>query len=196
MGADAAAPDATALQALRPRLLQFARLQLHDPSAAEDVVQEALLAALQNADSFAGRSSWRTWVFSILRRKIIDEIRRRTREPLASAEQARFQEAGDDVLTAFDERGFWLRARRPQRWADAEAALQDAQFWEIFEACLDHLPPAQGRAFSMRELLELEVQEICEALGISSGNLYVMLHRARLRLRACLEARWFAEAGS
>jgi RNA polymerase sigma-70 factor (ECF subfamily) len=91
----------------------------------------------------------------------------------------------------FDTRGFWHQEDRPNRWAQPVEAIDDAHFWRVFEACLEHLPPAQGRVFMMREFIELDSEEICQSAEISTTNLHVLLHRARLRLRQCLEVHWF-----
>ena len=190
-------PDHQAeLDALRPDLLRFARLQLRDAGAAEDAVQETLLAALTGSKNFESRSSYKTWLISILRNKIVDIIRLQGREVPASA-LARDEE-GDDALaeTLFEPDGHWRPELRPARWADPEASFEQRQFWQVFEACLDHLPAKTARVFMMREILGLETDEICKETGISTSNCWVVLHRARLALRACLEQRWFAGASA
>lgn len=192
------------LAALRPDLVRFARLQLRDAAAAEDVVQEALLAALAKPAAFESRSTLKTWVFGILRHKIVDLIRTRTREPNLSALVDAADEAGEtgedeavERLAAglFDERGHWRREARPGRWTDPEDSFEQKQFWTVFEACLDRLPAKTARVFSMREILGLETEEICKETGISATNCWVVLHRARQALRACLEVQWFAAEG-
>lgn len=181
----------TALAALRPQLLRFARLQLRSDAQAEDAVQEAMLAALAGADRFAGAAAAKTWVFAILKNKIIDELRRRQRE---GAVMAVVEDEGEDFDELFDRRGHWEEP--PAAWADPEAALENSQFWVVFEACLDGVPAKPGRVFMMREILGLETDEICKELGISSSNCWVLLHRARLGLRECLSRRWFGEKSS
>jgi RNA polymerase sigma-70 factor (ECF subfamily) len=184
------------LNALRPDLLRFARLQLRDTGAAEDAVQEAMLAALTGSHRFESRSSYKTWLIAILRNKIIDTIRAQRRE--VSASSLADDEAGDDLLSEslFDQRGHWQPEAKPGRWADPEASFEQQQFWKVFEACLDHLPEKTARVFMMREILGLETGEICKETGISSSNCWVVLHRARSGLRICLETKWFAGAGS
>jgi RNA polymerase sigma-70 factor (ECF subfamily) len=184
------------LTALRPDLLRFARLQLRDAGAAEDAVQETLLAALTGSHRFESRSSYKTWLISILRNKIIDTIRSRSREVSASSLAA--DEAGDDLLndTLFERDGHWTDAAKPGRWADPETSFEQQQFWKVFEACLDHLPAKTARVFMMREFLGFETDEICKEAGISASNCWVVLHRARLGLRTCLETNWFAGAGT
>ncbi len=184
------------LAALRPDLLRFARLQLRDAGAAEDAVQETMLAALTGSQRFESRSSYKTWLIAILRNKIIDIIRGQSRE--VSATSLADDEAGDDLLTEslFDQYGHWQSTAQPGRWADPEASFEQRQFWNVFEACLDHLPEKTARVFMMREFLGFETEEICKETGISTSNCWVVLHRARTGLRTCLEIRWFAGAGA
>jgi len=179
------------LDALRPDLLRFARLQLRDTATAEDAVQEALLAALTGQQAFASRSALKTWVFGILRHKVVDLIRSRVREVAVSSLG---ESDEDDVLNdaLFDQRGHWKEEGRPGRWNDPEASLEQQQFWAVFEACLDHLPEKTARVFMMREILGLDTDEICRDLAISNANCWVVLHRARNGLRVCLEQKWFA----
>jgi RNA polymerase sigma-70 factor, ECF subfamily len=176
---------------LRPYLVRFASLQLRDAAAAEDAVQEALLAALAGEANFAGRSNLRTWLTGILKHKIVDTIRRQSRErPVSEFESAgedRESEALFDGL--FDRRGHW--EEMPDAWEQPEAALGQKQFLAALEECLRALPQRTAQVFMMREHLGLETSEICKELGITSTHCWVMLHRARMALRLCLEMNWF-----
>ena len=185
-------PDADALAALRPDLLRFARLQLRDAAAAEDVVQEALLAALQNAQQFAGRAAMKTWVFGILKHKIVDLIRLQSRSTNVSALSTEEESMDQTFETLFRETGHWTPTARPQSWGDPEACLRQQHFWDVFDACLNHLPENTARVFMMREFLDFETPEVCQTLGITVSNCNVILHRARNALRLCLQRGWFA----
>jgi RNA polymerase sigma-70 factor (ECF subfamily) len=177
------------LGAIRGDLLRFARLQLRDAALAEDAVQDACVAALVGAEQFASRSAFKTWVFAILRNKIVDAIRIRARErPLLEGRQEEYSELEG---ACFEDDGHWRESASPARWADPAGSLEQNRFWTVFEACLDGLPEKTGRVFMMREFLGFETGEICAELGLSSANCWVILHRARLGLRACLEQRWF-----
>ena len=183
---------------LREQMLKFATLQLGDAALAEDAVQEALMGALRNAGSFRGAAALRTWVFAILRNKIADALRQRARYVLEGGLPTGSDDPDEDcgpMVSVFDARGHWQAGQGPDDWADPEAALTQAQFWQVFTVCLERLPPRQSRVLMMREFVELQPDEICRTLGISVANLHVILHRARLQLRACLEQRWFAQAG-
>lgn len=190
-----AALDSGELRALRRSMHRFATLQLGDAQAAEDAVQEALLGAFKNEAAYAGRASLKTWVFAILKYKIADVLRSRQRMPSTQLAVGNDDEEAD-LTELFDVRGHWDADERPAAWGSPTSALEDKQFWAVFELCLDALPAQQGRAFMMREYVGLEAAEICAELAISTSNLHVMLHRARLRLRECLENRWFKTAGA
>lgn len=179
--------DPTFLESLRRDMLRFAELQLRDRAAAEDAVQEALASALQNSERFESRASVRTWVLSILKNKIIDSFRQRSRQAATT------EEIDDGDLDAFfDERGHWSEDTRPAEWGDPENALHSQQFWAVFEACLYRLPDNTARAYLMREVIGFDTDEICQTLSITNSNCWVLLHRARLALRACLGEKWFA----
>ncbi len=184
--------DPVFLAELRSQMLKFASLQLQDGASAEDAVQEALIGALKNARSFARRSALKTWVFAILKNKIAD-LHRKGQRMVDTSRLLRDNHDGEDLASLFDTKGFWLVEERPAAWSQPMDAVKNDQFWRIFEICLDGLPENQARLFMMREFLELESTEICETLGITTSNLHVMLYRARLRLRECLENRWFTE---
>ena len=174
------------VQALRPELLRFARYQLRNDDWAEDAVSETVLAALEKPQSFGGRSQLKTWLIGILKHKLIDQLRRRAREVSATTDDD--DEADLDTLL-FKEDGHWRDA--PKEWGDPEHALRERQFFVVLEACVAHLPATKGRVLMMREWLELEADEICKQMAISATNLWVLLHRARLRLRECLQQSWF-----
>ena len=173
------------LEALRPHLLKYALLQLRNSAWAEDAVSETLLVAIEKPQTFQGQSQLKTWLIGILKHKLVDQIRRNSREMSLTAEDG---EDLDEELFRPD--GHWRDP--PQDWGNPEHALRQADFMRVLEACVEHLPGQQGRLFMMREWLELDTDEVCKALAISPTNLWVMLHRARLRLRRCLERAFFA----
>jgi RNA polymerase sigma-70 factor (TIGR02943 family) len=174
------------LEGLRPALLRIARLHLRNDAWAEDVVSEALLVAVEKAADFEGRSAQKTWVVGILKHKIIDSFRAHRREvplddPDDGLEDAVFQSDGH-----YRE---W-----PVEWVTPETSLAQRQFLETLDVCVNELPSAQGRIFLMREWLDLSTAEICKELAITTTNAGVLLHRARLRLRECLQLRWFQQS--
>ena len=167
----------------RPYLLRYASLQLRDAHAAEDAVQETLLAALAGEAGFGERASLRTWLTGILKHKIIDAIRRASREAPALAE--------DEFDALFDQRGHWVEM--PAAWSDPDAALQQQRFFAALELCLGRLPPKTSQAFMMREHLGLQTGEICKELAITPTHCWVLLYRARMALRECLNKEWFGK---
>ncbi len=180
------------LAALRPSLLAIARLQLRNETWAEDAVSETLVAALEGARTFAAQSQLKTWVVGILKHKIIDQFRRARREVSTDAEVEAAEVETFDELFAPDGH----RASMPLEWGDPRAQLRTARSSStscrpVSTTCL----PRLARIFMMREWLEYETGEICKELGITSTNCFVMLYRARMRLRECLEMNWFDAKG-
>jgi RNA polymerase sigma-70 factor (TIGR02943 family) len=174
--------------ALRSYLLRFARLQLRNDAWAEDAVSETMLAAIAKPQAFAGQSQLKTWLVGILKHKVVDALRSNLREVNAS------DLGGDRESDELDAIGFKADghfSERPADWGNPDQDLNQRQFMAIMDACVAKLPPVQGRLFLMREWLELDAEEVCKELGITATNLYVQLHRARLRLRECLELNWF-----
>ncbi len=177
----------------RSYLIRFATARLREADAAEEVVQEALLAALGGIDGFAGGSTLRTWLTSILKFKIIDFQRRvisdRERFVQPPAETEDNDTAWFDRM--FDETGHWRATM--STWATPHDAVSQKAFFQAFESCMDKLPRATARVFFQREVLGEETDEICKAEAISASNCWVMLHRARLSLRECLDRTWFSK---
>jgi RNA polymerase sigma-70 factor (ECF subfamily) len=172
---DAGPIDQQALAAHRDYLYRFALAHLRDPVRAEDVVQETLLAAVESRSAFSGKAQ----VF-----------RRQAREtPLEPGEPD--AEDFEDLYFDAHNRDHWRSF--PQAWADPEQSFEQKRFWEVLDACSKLMPAQTARVFVMRELMGLETDEICKELGVSANNCWVMLYRARMSLRQCLEIKWFAE---
>jgi RNA polymerase sigma-70 factor (ECF subfamily) len=183
------------IESHRTYLVRYALSQLRDAQLAEEAVQEALLAALESIGGFDGRSSLRTWLTSILRFKVIDLQRRAIKE--RANESLDEEHLGDEeswLDDHFDETGHWRMA--PQAWSDPEASLDQRRFWEAFERCLSGLSATAGRVFFRREVLGDDTEAICRDEKITASNCWVILHRARISLRSCLEAGWFGKDAS
>lgn len=180
------------IASIRRDMLRFAQLQLRDAALAEDAVQDALIAALGGERSFSGRSALKTWVFGILRNKIVDHIRQHSRYTNISS-LGEEEQAMDQAFEAlFQANEHWQAQSRPRDWGDPEESLRESEFWTVFEICLNHLPDNTARVFMMREFLEFETAEVCAELQITVSNCNVILHRARNGLRRCLENGWFS----
>jgi len=184
-------PRFAEIESHRGYLIRYALSQLRDLQLAEEAVQEALLAALEGIGRFDGRSTLRTWLTSILRFKVIDLQRRLVAERAqVDIDAERLVDEHESWLDEmFDETGHWRAP--PQAWNDPEAALEQRRFWEAFEKCLGGLPATASRVFFKREVLGEEMPVICKDEGITSSNCWVILHRARIALRMCLERNWF-----
>jgi RNA polymerase sigma-70 factor (ECF subfamily) len=180
------------LEAMRPQLVRFAQLQLRNDALAEDAVQDALMAVLEKPERFAGQSSLRTYVTGILKFKIIDNLRLATRErQIDTAED----QCEDDAIDALFQADGHTRDQ-PLAWGSPEATLEQKDFFKVLEVCLEKLPAKTARIFMMREWLELDTDEICKELAITSANAWVLLYRARMRLRECLDLNWFGVTGA
>ncbi len=167
-------------------LYRFALTRVRDSTLAEDLVQDTLLAALRARQGFAGESSERTWLTAILKNKIIDHFRRAWREtPLPD------MDGPDEAIDAMfrDSNNHWVQP--PSAWAHPDQALEQAEFWRIFQDCLAALPARQAQAFALNEFDDQSSEQLCKILEVSASNLWVLLHRARMRLRECLEQHWF-----
>lgn len=169
-------------------LFRYAVARLRDTVRAEDMVQETFLAALKGGKSFSGRSAEKSWLVGILKNKISDYYRKASRE--TSFTDLEFY-AGEENERFNGES--WAAEMAPQEWASPGASLDSDLFWQTFRDCSSKLPKKIGIVFSLREVDGIESKEVCEMLNISESNLWVMLHRARLALRGCMETNWFGK---
>ena len=167
-------------------LYRFALARLRDPHLAEDAVQETMLAAIKN-NSFDGDSSARTWLTGILKHKIIDLQRKQIREQLIS--DLMDLEADDASMDDFfDQSGHWLD--QPQTINMPDNSLVQKQFLAVLDDCMSKLPKKLKAIFMLRDVHDEDNENICKELGISPTNAWVMLYRARMGLRKCLELNW------
>jgi RNA polymerase sigma-70 factor, ECF subfamily len=179
----------------RGYMMRFATAKLRDSAQAEEVVQEALLAALDGARGFTGKSSLRTWLTSILKFKIVDFQRSVIIERTQYASSPEGDDSADPewMERFFDDTGHWSTISA--EWANPDRAFEQKQFFAVFERCMDKLPKAAGRVFFKREVMGMGTDEICKDEDISASNCWVMLYRARLALRECLDRNWFQIVG-
>jgi len=166
-------------------LYRYAISRLRHDELSADMVQETLLAAWKGRGNFAGKSSVRTWLVGILKHKIIDHIRREIRDrKLTDAIES------DPTSAWFDADGKWMEA--PRAWKEnPEALCENEQFQQVLQGCIGKLPEKQQTVFRMRELTGEDSETICKEAEITSTHLHVLIHRARLALRNCLEHHWF-----
>ena len=172
-------------------LHRFAIARIKDPSVAEDLVQETFLAALRGLENFKNHSAARTWLTAILKHKIVDFLRKQNREH--AVEDIEIASDSDDGF--FKNDGHWKI--KPGKWdINPDKIYEQREFLVILDRCLTDLPERLARAFVLREMEGYSTAELCKALGITATNSWVMLYRARLHLRNCLELKWFSKEGS
>ncbi len=167
------------------RLYRHALSRVKRAAVAEDLVQETFIAAMRSEKQFRGGVAPVNWLLGILRHKILDHFR--------AAYQAESAVEGlpedDELGELFDERGRWRQ--QPGPWTVEDDLISREEFWAAFRRCLDGLPARLREIFTLRVLDDVESDEVCKALRVSATNLWVSLHRARTRLRGCLEVNWF-----
>jgi len=172
-------------------LFSFALLRVRDRATAQDLVQETFLAALKAVNHFAGRSTERAWLFGILRNKLADHYRRQCREvALADLESPMPEEEGFFHAGGPGKDG-WIIRLAPQRWEAPDETIVNKEFRSVFQQCVSGLPEKVGQVFLRREVDEVSSEEVCKEFDITPNNFWVMLHRARIALRRCLEVHWF-----
>jgi RNA polymerase sigma-70 factor (ECF subfamily) len=173
-------------------LFRYALLRLRDAARAEDAVQETFLAALKGGRSFAGRSAERSWLVGILKNKVFDHFRKASRETSFTDLEFYSDEESDRFISEGLFKDGWNHDLGPREWSSPGASLDSEVFWKTFHDCSAKLPKNVAAVFNLREVDGVESREICAMLNISENNLWVMLHRARMALRRCLETHWFA----
>jgi RNA polymerase sigma-70 factor (TIGR02943 family) len=170
-------------------LFSYALFRTQDKGVAEELVQETFVAALDARTKFRGESSEKTWFFAILKNKLADQLRRKYRDKLQL-----LGNIDEDVQNNFfDEQGEWLT--KPGKWREnPQENFEQREFLMVLQECLTRLPIKQGDAFRLREFDDVDSEKICKVLDISPTNYWVLLHRARLVIRGCLERNWFGIA--
>ena len=167
-------------------LYRYAWSRLRDSNAAEEVLQETLLAGVRFAGQFSGKGSERAWLLGILKRKIVDYVRLRQRY---DRDGASYGEETDPTGHLFDQNGSFRSGSLPN---GPDETVEAGELWGVVQGCLDRLPKGQADVFVLSVMEEMESSEVCEQLGITPSNLWVRLHRARLGLAQCVGSKWFS----
>jgi len=166
-------------------LYNYSISRVNNSDLAKDLVQETFFAGLKSAKNFQGKASERTWLVSILKRKIIDHYRKINSKKGQAEVRMNFYTDGENE-------GDWLEERVPQSWDNSsEKKIENEELKSQLEACIDKLPEKYAMVFRMKTVQEFETEEICKELDITSSNLWVIIHRARTQLRKCMEDNWF-----
>lgn len=171
---------------LRQRLLRHARMMVFEPALAEDLVQESLMAVLEQPNAHRGEASLLTWAVAILKNKIADWYRSPHQRRRAWVDTDEIETESDPTDGLYDAQGSYKEA--VPSWQQPEKQETQRQMMTVMEACLKRLPSQTGRVFMMREWLGFETSEICERLSLSAENCRMILHRARMGLRQCMTA--------
>ncbi len=162
-------------------LFEYANSRISNYEASRDIVQDTFLSALNSRDGFKGNASEKTWLTAILKRKIIDHYRKINSKKIKS-----------EVLLDFDEKGHWILDQAPGKWEHTtDAEIENTELKKIIDLCISLLPENHALVFRMRSIQHMLSEDICKELDISSSNYWVIIHRARLQLRKCLEENWF-----
>ncbi|WP_234974605.1 sigma-70 family RNA polymerase sigma factor [Tenacibaculum agarivorans] len=166
-------------------LYNYAVVRVSNSDVAKDLVQETFFAGLRSAKNFEGKSTERTWLISILKRKIIDYYRKINSKKGQAEVRMNFYEDGDNE-------GNWIEERVPQSWnSETERNIENEELKSQIDICIDNLPEKYAMVFRMKTIQEFETEEICKELDITPSNLWVIIHRARTQLRSCMEKNWF-----
>ncbi len=161
----------------------ISRINNHD--LAKDLVQDTFFAGLKAMNNFQGKASERTWLISILKRKIIDYYRKINSAKGKAEVKMNFYSDGD-------REGEWIEERVPSDWgSDIEKRIENEELFNVLEKCIGSLPEKYAIVFRMKTIQQFDTEEVCKELDITSSNLWVIIHRARTQLRKCMEENWF-----
>ncbi|MFA6245408.1 MAG: sigma-70 family RNA polymerase sigma factor [Mucilaginibacter sp.] len=169
-------------------LYAFAITRIGDEEQARDLVQDTFLSALEGLDKFERKSAERTWLTAILKNKIMDVYRKKSKQPITKSLDAQEGES------QFFEPGMnnWKKEEWPAAFGIEEAdPLQHKELQKILRACMQKLPPLWLSIFSMKHVDDESTTTICSELKVSDANFWVIIHRAKVNLRACLQKNWY-----
>lgn len=169
-------------------LFGFAVIRVNDEETARDLLQETFLSALKNLETFKGEISEKNWLYLILKNKIIDHYRKKSKSNLVPIEDEQ------EINEFFDEAGHWKKGALPAQFSQSvESGHHSFEFYEILEKCKRKLNEIQSNLFSIKFLDEMESEEICKELEISSSNYWVLIHRIKLKIRKCIEKLFYGK---
>jgi RNA polymerase sigma-70 factor, ECF subfamily len=177
------------LPMLRQRLMRQARVTVYDTALAEDLVQETLLAVFEQEASRRGQASLSTWATAILKNKVADWYRSPNRTRFVQpAEDPADGDLGEGIDALYDATGHYVQ--QVPSWQQPDNHMEQRQMFTILEQCVSRLPTQTGRVFMMREWLGFETTEICSRLSLNADNCRMILHRARMGMRECMQLNW------
>jgi RNA polymerase sigma-70 factor (TIGR02943 family) len=171
-------------------LYNFAYYRVNDEEQAQDLVQDTFLSALKARDSYKAQASEKTWLVSILKNKIIDHYKKASTRNESPLQLSVYEAPSYDYFFDKQKMGNWQKESLPKDWAINENNYDTKEFYKTLESCLKVLPEKWKGVFTMSLLEETDSKLICKELEISSSNFWVIIHRAKLQIRACLEKNW------
>jgi RNA polymerase sigma-70 factor (ECF subfamily) len=176
------------IEAYGDYLFRYANARLRDANAAEEVVQDTFLNGIKYQQQYSGAGTERAWLLGILKRKIIDYVRKRNRQ----AKVDQYEDDHDPTNQLFDAKGNWNKKSIP--WSIApDQKIESSELWDIVRGCLSHLPSGQADVFTLSVMEGMDSDEVCETLEITPSNMWVRMHRARLGLAKCVGGKWFGK---
>ncbi len=165
-------------------LYAFTQKRVNNKEQAEDIVQDVFLSAWKAKESYNGVASEKTWLFTVCKNKIIDYYRKHSKASIVSMDNSE-----DDEYFSVD-RHFKADLISKKDWDSSTSNIEKKEFYNILSLCKAKLKQLQQQVFAMKYLEDIDTDEICEVLGISNQNYWVLMHRAKIQLRTCLEKNW------
>ncbi|MCB0697260.1 MAG: sigma-70 family RNA polymerase sigma factor [Chitinophagaceae bacterium] len=166
------------------KLYAFAKARVSSEETARDIVQDTFLSAWKAREGFRGEASEKSWLYTICRNKITDHYRKAAH----SLEELGMDDYGSDLFT---DEGHWRKDRLPEEWQTTSARLETKEFYNVLDFCKNKLKELQKAVFVMKYIDDIDTDEICKILNITPSNYWVLVHRAKLQLRDCLDKSWF-----
>lgn len=174
-------------------LYNFAYYRLNNDELAQDLVQDTFLSALKAKDTYKGQASEKTWLVSILKNKIIDYYKKASTKNETPISLSAYQAPSYDYFFNKAKNGDWKQEARPLDWTDTDTRFDTKEFYKVLESCLNRLPEKWKGVFVMSVIDESDSKFVCKEFNISSSNFWVIIHRAKLQMRACLEKNGLAK---
>jgi RNA polymerase sigma-70 factor (ECF subfamily) len=171
-------------------LYKFAYYRVNDDQLAEDLVQDAFLSALKARDTYKGDAAEKTWLIAILKNKIIDHYKKASTKNESPLKLRTYDAPSLDYFFNKEKNGHWQSETKPKDWGEVDNSYDSKEFYKILESCLKDLPEKWKGIFTMSLLDDSDAKMVCKEFNLSSSNFWVIMHRAKLQVRACLEKNW------
>jgi RNA polymerase sigma-70 factor (ECF subfamily) len=174
-------------------LYNYATYRVNNEEEARDLVQDTFLSALKARHSFRAESSEKTWLVTILKHKIIDHYRKRSTQSIQqSLDSGQIATGYSDYFhDEGDHEGHWTDAGEPHAWpVNAYQQIESKEFYKVLNQCLSLLPQKWAAVFRLKNMEDVETEDICKELNVTPSNYWIIMHRAKLQLRKCMEMGW------